>query len=583
MKISKDKLLILSFIALIVLGWIITFTQRNTSPSKAAGANPVTISMSAPQNTFPANQEQIITVTINTGDQTKKISAFDMTFNATGNLTITGSTPPTAIGGTTLNVNEFVRTITNTQAHLAYAFINPDADLSSAISFQVKVTGAASGSGSFSLDLVHSQVVGNIVANTFDLPGSLSPLSFTIGTGTGATPTPTVVPGTPQIQVRIAPPTGTQALNNPFTVSLIIDGQQTGQKISAFDIKLNANPNILKINSVSEAFDQTGSTAKYSKLTNSFNATTGEILLNYISINAEADLPTLAKVDINLIGIANGTGTLAISTAQVTGNIVENAFTPVLTSGIYSIGNVVVTGNPTPTITGNLTPTVTITVNPSPTPTISITTNPTPTGAFPSPTTTITTNPTPTVTPTIPTGKTVLNMKLKFQGITKQPQTQYNSMKVQVMVGKDGFLSAPQVGTFTADAGGVWNGTVAFNDVPAGAGYRVYFKGPKHLQKKLCEASPVETAAGTYRCADGKITIKDGQNTLDFSKVYAMVGDLPDQNGVVDSYDTSYIKLNLGSSDPKVLQVADLNLDGIVDTQDYSLVIASLSIKYDDL
>jgi hypothetical protein len=62
-----------------------------------------------------------------------------------------------------------------------------------------------------------------------------------------------------------------------------------------------------------------------------------------------------------------------------------------------------------------------------------------------------------------------------------------------------------------------------------------------------------------------------------------MVGDLPDQNGVVDSYDTSYIKLNLGSTDARALQIADLNLDGIVDTQDYSLVIASLSIKYDDL
>lgn len=156
-------------------------------------------------------------------------------------------------------------------------------------------------------------------------------------------------------------------------------------------------------------------------------------------------------------------------------------------------------------------------------------------------------------------------------------------MKVQVMVGKDGFLSAPQIGSFTADATGMWSGIVAFNDVPAGTGYRVYIKGAKHLQKKLCEASPVETAAGTYRCADGKITIQDGQNTFDFSKVYSMVGDLPNQDGVVDSYDTSYIKLNLGSSVASVLQIADLNLDGIVDTQDYSLVIASLSIKYDDL
>jgi hypothetical protein len=208
----------------------------------------------------------------------------------------------------------------------------------------------------------------------------------------------------------------------------------------------------------------------------------------------------------------------------------------------------------------------------SPTPTVPVTT-------FPSPTISITSGPTPTT----PTGKTVLNLKLKLQGVTQQPQSQYNSMKVQVAVGKDGYLSAPQTGTFTADAQGVWTGTVAFNDIPAGSGYRVYVKGGKHLQKKICDASPTETASGTYRCADGKISIQDGQNNFDFSKVYMMVGDLPDQNGVVDSYDTSYIKLNLGSTDARALQIADLNLDGIVDTQDYSLVIASLSIKYDDL
>lgn len=560
MKLSKDKLLIFSFVALIVLGWIITFTQRNSQPSKAAG-NPVTISMSATQSSIPANQEQIVTVTLNTGDQTKKISAFDLTFNATGNISITGSTPPTAVGGATLNVNEFVKTVTATQAHLAYAFINPDADLASSVSFQVKVTGTAAGTGALALDLTRSQIVGNIVANTYDLPTSLSPVSFTVGSG-GATVAPTVPPGTPQINVRVSPPTGTQALNNAFTVSLIIDGQQTGQKISAFDIKLNANPAVLRINSVSEPTDEAGSGTKFTKMTNAFNATTGEILLNYIIIQDAANLPSSAKVDINLTGIANGTGNLTVSAAQVVGNISQNAYATNLTSGQYSIGDIVVTGTVTPTtpVTGNPTPTAVVTG--SPTPTTIVTSNPTPTGT---------------------TGKTVLNMKLKFQGITRQPANKYNSLKVQVMVGKDGFLSAPQTGTFTSDSAGVWTGVVSFNDVPAGSGYRVYVKGPKHLQKKLCEAKPSETAAGTYRCSDGKITIKDGQNTFDFSKVYAMVGDLPDQNGVVDSYDTSYIKLNLGSSNASSLEIADLNLDGIVDTQDYSLVIASLSIKYDDL
>lgn len=552
MKLSKDKLLIFSFVALIVLGWIISFTQNNINPSKAAG-NPVSITMTTPQTTVAVNQEAIVTVTLSTGDSTKKISGLDMTFNTTGNLAITDSTAPVAVGGATLNVNEFAKTITGNQEHIAYAFLNTDAELVSSVTFQIKVKGSANGTGTLTLNIPSSQVVGTIAANTYDMPATVTPVSFTIGTTTTGAPTATPVPGTPTIKVRMNPASGSQALNGTFTVSLLIDGQQTGQKVSAFDVRLNINPSVLRINSVGEAQDETGSTSKFTKLTNTFNAATGDIVLNYISIQAEAALPVSVKVDISLTGIANGTGTVAINSAQVTGNITQNAFTTLLGSGQYTIGTAV-TGNPTPT-----TP---VTGNPTPTPTVIITGN-------------------PSVTP--PTGRTVLNLKLKLQGITRQPAAQYNSMKVQVMVGKDGFMSAPQTGTFTADVGGVWSGTVAFNDVPAGSGYRVYVKPGKHLQKKLCDAAPTETAAGTYRCADGKISIIDGQNTFDFSKVYAMTGDLPDQNGVVDSYDTSYIKLNLGSTTANVLQIADLNLDGIVDTQDYALVIASLSIKYDDL
>jgi hypothetical protein len=44
-----------------------------------------------------------------------------------------------------------------------------------------------------------------------------------------------------------------------------------------------------------------------------------------------------------------------------------------------------------------------------------------------------------------------------------------------------------------------------------------------------------------------------------------LAGDLPvngTQDGVVDSLDTSYIRNNLGKTDPTVVSIADLNLDG---------------------
>ncbi len=562
MKVSKDKLLIFSFVALIVLGFIISYVQQYSQPSKAVGTG-VTITMSAPSASVPVNQDSVVTVTVTTPDAAKKISGFDLVFNGGANLTMTNASAPVATGGGNVTATEFVKSVTAQTTRLSYAYLSADADLPTTVSFQLTVRGTAAGTGTLTLNAASSSVVGNIPSNSYDLP-TLQPLTFTFtGNGGGTptmTPTPTIPLGTPTINVRVAPTTGTQALNTNFTVSLIVDGQQAGQKISGIDIKLKADPVTLRINSVGEPIDTTtGDGSKFTKLTNTFNASTGEIQLNYVSIQQDAALPSSAKLDISLTGIANGTGYLTVQSAQVTGNISQIAYGVVSTPGQYTIGS----GGLSPTVTGNPTPTGTITVSP-----------------------TITTNPSVTVTPTGTTGSMVLNLKLKFQGILKQPPTAANSFKVQVMVGKDGFLSSPQSGTFTSDANGIWSGTVSFNNVPAGSGYRIYVKGPKHLQKKFCDAAPTETSSGTYRCADGKITLNNGQNTFDLSKVYMLVGDLPEQggaqNGVVDSYDTSYIKLNLGSSGTKELSIADLNLDGIVDTQDYSLVIAALNIKYDE-
>ena len=109
-------------------------------------------------------------------------------------------------------------------------------------------------------------------------------------------------------------------------------------------------------------------------------------------------------------------------------------------------------------------------------------------------------------------------------------------------------------------------------------------KGPKHIQKKICDDVPTETFGGTYRCRinSSKISIPSQTVNLDFSNIVFLVGDLPEQDGVVDSYDISFIRNNLNSSDPKVIATGDLNMDGVIDTQDYSLLIAALSIRYDE-
>ncbi len=195
---------------------------------------------------------------------------------------------------------------------------------------------------------------------------------------------------------------------------------------------------------------------------------------------------------------------------------------------------------------------------------------------------------TPTPTGTI-TGNVKINAKLKFQGITTKPDDARNSMNVKfTLSGAD--LTTPLVksGTFVSDASGVWSGNVGFDlSSPAGKKYLLYVKGPRHVQKKICDIAPSETSAGTYSCSAANLTLAVGNNSRDLSKILLLSGDIygPNkvQDGVINSVDLSFVKNNLNKTDVATLTVCDINLDGKCDTQDYSLIISSLSIKSDEL
>lgn len=212
-----------------------------------------------------------------------------------------------------------------------------------------------------------------------------------------------------------------------------------------------------------------------------------------------------------------------------------------------------------------------------------------------------TATPIPTVTPGGPTltpnptvtdgasGNVNLKMKLKFQGITTKPPTDaLNFIKGKIegrIVGtNEGFASGPE-GNFlvTSDNNGVWSGTVNINLPQSSLGkkYTLFIKGRRHIQKKICDSVPSETSPGIYRCYDGNITLVAGDNNLDFSGIILLVGDL-DQNGIVDSIDFGMVRNNLGTTDTAILSTSDLNLDGKIDTQDFSLIIAALSIRTDE-
>ncbi len=178
-----------------------------------------------------------------------------------------------------------------------------------------------------------------------------------------------------------------------------------------------------------------------------------------------------------------------------------------------------------------------------------------------------------------------LNLKLKFQGITSQPKEGSRTMDVKVGLAPIPYvhLATEKTATFTAQGDGTWTGTVEFENLPSYFAGTIYIKGPKHIKKKICSNSPKEPVAGGYRCgAFELLNIKEGENDLDFSDIIILAGDLPIQNGVVDAVDLAFIRQTLSNQDPEKLQRGDLNLDGIIDTQDFSMMLSALGFKYDE-
>ncbi len=195
-----------------------------------------------------------------------------------------------------------------------------------------------------------------------------------------------------------------------------------------------------------------------------------------------------------------------------------------------------------------------------------------------------------TPTPAPSGGNSTLNFKVRFQGITTKPQN-ISPIAVRVIVKGVGLASdITQTVQFTPADDGTWSGRATVNLPPDPVGpapkYSIYLKGPKHLQKRICDNSPKEPAGGLYHCTRDNLALLQGVTGLDFTGILLLAGDLPitngQQNGVIDSEDTAYIRQHFGDTNPAILSNADLNLDNNIDTQDYSLVIAALSIKYDD-
>lgn len=171
-----------------------------------------------------------------------------------------------------------------------------------------------------------------------------------------------------------------------------------------------------------------------------------------------------------------------------------------------------------------------------------------------------------------PSTAAVVNLKLNL------PQTQTPGTKLKataVAVGRNGdakYETNVQEFDITSIGGQVFTGTVAFPNFKDGTNFSLMIRADKYLLRRICNADAAETKPQAYQCTDPSLTIRQGQNTFDFSKLPLLPGDLGLVDGIINGYDLSLIRNNLNKNTREAVALADLNLDGIVDLKDLELI-----------
>ena len=528
-SMKKIKLFVIAVV--IIAGSLFMWQYVNNFLSKSrAAVDRVDLTLSPKSGALKVGEEKTVVLLIKPQliDGNEKISGIDLTIAAEGNISILGLTPPAPFplgSNTNLKGAQLINDVKEKQARIAYVYTNPSNELSSVLQIQLRIKGTAPGSGKLVINKEKTEIAGIAIGNIFEL-GLVDETSYSVSGQAG-----------PSVTLQISPKTTQKEVGEAFPLTFQIVNTPEGKGISAFTINLSYDKDLLEIISVGDPIDAVtnGDKDKFTQGKKEINQNKGEIILSYLSTVAQDQLPKKPKIEIQVKGKKTGTGEFKIVSAQVTGNISKNEYQTSIENASYDI---VSDGGPTNT--------------------------PVPTGGT--------------------DGNVKLNLKLKFQGILGKPADALNKMAVKIKLLNELTETATDYKSadFTADDKGVWSGNTSFN-IDVNAKYILYVKGPYHIQKKICDEKPIETADGTYSCIKGNISLKKGYNDVfDLTGIILLVGDLPDQNGAVDAYDISLVRNNLGKTDETSVANSDVNRDGIVDTQDYSSIIAALSIKQDE-
>lgn len=501
---------------------------------------------------------------------TEKISAFMLVFKTTGAVKVQSTREPSILGNPSTPAgffNEFIKTTEK----ISYGIQKADADLPAGISIPVTLRCEGTGPGTFTIAAVGSEIVGSGKQYVLD---SIEEGSYTCASG-GISPT-----GVPTgIRAHFSPASAQLTVGQQITTNLLVDGFAADQKVSAFDVKMKVDAGVdvvvsgsnpaptstaptgssptaaatpgSSINNGGGAGGTTpgsstaggaGAPGGGSSTTNPFapvpldavdNSECTTVIHNWdtatriLRVSQLCTAPTLlssVSIPVTLKGVSNSTGTVSISEYEIVGPQAPSGYSVAKETFAFTVGSGGGSGN---------------------------------------------------------SGNMQLRLKLRLQGIQAKPR-QTGGIQFKIGAQKTGQQStATQTALFTPDDSGFYVGSVGLNLTP-GTGFCISVKGGFQLQKKVCDASPTETAPGTYKGERGAITLNAGENSFDFSRIYQMSCDLPVQDGICNSQDLVKIRANIGKTDAQANNITDLNQDGTTNGADFAIGLTSFSQKVDD-
>ena len=184
-----------------------------------------------------------------------------------------------------------------------------------------------------------------------------------------------------------------------------------------------------------------------------------------------------------------------------------------------------------------------------------------------------------------PTGGIKLQFALKLQGINNNPIAA-RKLKFKVMVvGTHGNRQGPKEVELTISdrKDGVFEGETDFEKLMPEQNFKIFVKGPKHVQKRYCDILP---AGGTdYYCNNDRgFELKAGVNKIDLTQAPLLAGDLPlpEQDGILNSKDIVALRNCIKDRTDECTVQTDVNYDGVTNGTDFTIVLNSMGIKYDD-